>query len=140
MSSTRQPEERRTTRCKAAWLVGAAVASLAVAAALTLWYIDLPEPGSVRARYDSVRLGMTEEEVNRAMGGPPGIYGGVWGPNEALLGWYDESGGYAGMAWYFEGRHSVTVFLDEGRVWKKEMDPPHPTLLDRLKAVWSRIW
>jgi hypothetical protein len=62
-------------RRRLAWLVG--LGAVGVGAALAYWALDqaAPRPPLQTQNFGSVRAGLTQAEVERLLGGPPGNYG-----------------------------------------------------------------
>jgi hypothetical protein len=87
-------------------------------------------------RYSSIQKGMSEEQVETALGGPPGYYvpqeydvglaGGSWLPPGNRRVWETRDG------------HIVVGFNEEGTVMSKRfwyvMLVPKPTLFERVRA------
>src|SRR5262245_61862238 len=118
------------------WLGVAAAVALALAAAMTLWVLTRADPRSVQAMYGRICEGMTEEEVFEVMGGFQ-VTGATLGDGfargnpAAFTRWY-------ALHWDF-GDSRVTVRFEKSRVTEKAIEPPPPTLLDRLQGVWTAI-
>jgi hypothetical protein len=119
-------------------LLGAGVlALLGLVAVSALIRLQPFWPEVSRANYDRIQTGMTLDQVEFLLGGPPGDYG-AWGrsghyvaPRVAQL---DDKGQITGWAYRWAGRPQVlTVYFDggAGRVVRKEIEltfsPPPST-------------
>lgn len=109
----------------------ALLALLAVAGLLVPVFRTAPS-AAVRARFDRIENGMTEEQVEELLGGPRGVYDRTrWGvtltsavgtgPGRSHHSW-----------WYFPGCDVEVGFDVDGRVYRKQIGPSPPqSLLDR---------
>src|SRR5687768_7409723 len=73
----------------------AVLAVLLAGGYLTLWW-TAPRHNISQAGFDAIQLGMTQEEVEAILGGPPGIYGRK-DPDEVP--WFDQIDGNSRDRW-----------------------------------------
>jgi hypothetical protein len=102
------------------FLLGVALALLALAFALTDWWLGL-QPGVTEANVKRIRAGMTVQQVEAIFGGPRKFQ------TEPALGWY----------WDGESGHAVVVFDGKDRVYSADFRPSptaRPGFLRRLRS------
>jgi hypothetical protein len=97
-----------------------------------LWF-RWSRPEGVRAKFEKIRAGMTEREVEDLLGGPPGFYGEQPSPPKGglpirvgLSDWNIQISN-----WYFPGDRITVQFDNAGIVRWKTIDPP--TQFDRAR-------
>ncbi len=107
------------------WPSGAIIALVLCAAVFLMWP---RRSGDLRAAYYSIRIGMTQEDVERMMGGP-GLFS--W-PEYPLMKRPNECWGNTGFCFHI-------ALDDDRRVRFKAIDYNHdPTIFDRL-GNWLRL-
>jgi hypothetical protein len=92
----------------------------------------------IRARFDQVQYGMTEEQVEEVLGGPRGPHDrdreGItftsaagFGPGRSHRSW-----------WYFPGCNIEVAFDEDGQVSEKKIEPLPPRSLFGMAVAWCK--
>lgn len=112
------------------WWPLASFAALVALVALLVPVFGPTPPTGIRAHFDRIRNGTTEQEVEELLGGPRGVYGRVRRSAVTAAGTGKGRGHFSW--WYFPGCTVEVGFDEDGRVNGKriELAPPE-SLLDR---------
>ena len=120
------------------WRPFVSVAVLLALVALLVPVFQRRPSAAVRARFDQIEDGMTEQQVEGLLGGPRGVYdksrrystmttAAGTGPGRSHLSW-----------WYFPDCNVEVGFDEDGRVNGKSMESPPPESLLERAVRWCQ--
>jgi hypothetical protein len=105
--------------------------------ALLLPVFQRPPSKGIRACFDQIQNGMTEEQVEELLGGPRGIYDKTrWYSNMTAIG---AGSGRSHLSWWYFPDCAIEVGFDEdGRVNGKRIEPSTPQSLFERVVRWCK--
>jgi hypothetical protein len=115
---------------------------LAVALALVALLVPVfqrqPSAG-VRARFDQIQYGMTEQQVGELLGGPRGVYDQTRRPYPMLTAAGFPGSGGSHLSWWHFSDCTIEVDFDEDhRVNGKRIEPLPPQSLFERAVRWCK--
>lgn len=117
------------------WPVFVSLAVLLILVALVLPVFRQTPSSASRARFDRIQNGMTEDQVERLLGGTRGVYDkGRPGTTTTAVG---IGPGMGHLSWWYFPDCVIEVEFDEyGRVCHKMIEPPPPQSIAGKFAWW----
>jgi outer membrane protein assembly factor BamE (lipoprotein component of BamABCDE complex) len=119
------------------WRPFVSFAALLALVALLVPVFPRPPSKGIRDRFDQIQNGMTEDQVEKLLGGPRGVYDKTrWDETMTAIG---TGSGRSHLSWWYFPDCAIEVRFDEdGRVDGKRIEPPPPQSLVETTMQWCK--
>jgi hypothetical protein len=118
------------------WRAFVPFAALLALVALLVPVFPRPPSTALRARFDQIETGMTEQQVEELLGGPRGVYDKTRRDYSTTTAVGTGSGRSHLSWWYFPDCALEVGFDEDGRVNGKRIEPPPPQSLLARAVRW----